>query len=218
MASNAALYWQDGRGWLVLAGATSDSETIRARVLGTASADGAVAVVATRGINAETEQILADVEDLGAQSGYLVDVVSEDDEATRQKLADAGVVIIGMDDSAANVRSVLMGAAIEGIQTAFENGAVVLAEGPAAMVLGTWIVADDGDIVTGLEWVQGAVIVPGVESVAESYAAREVMALQPAAIAVGIQAGSALALGPDGQVETWGEQQVTIALGPDFGA
>ena len=40
------------------------------------------------------------------------------------------------------------------------------------------------------------------------------MTSEPGAVALGIGSDSALALGPDGQLEVWGEQQVDVALGP----
>jgi predicted LPLAT superfamily acyltransferase len=216
MASNAALQWQDGRGWLVLAGSASD--TVRARALGIAAADGGIAYLATQGVNASVEQILTDMEDLGAPSGYLVDVLTEDDSVIQSKLAEASMIVIGGDPSVTNVRSALLGAGIAGIQEAFENGAVVLAEGLAAMAFGTWLLQDDGQINSGVGWLSSGLIVPGIASVSESPVTRIVMAAQPSAIAIGIGAESALALGPDGEVQTWGEQQVSIALGPTFGA
>lgn len=216
MASNAALQWQDGRGWLVLAGSASD--TVRARALGIAAADGGIAYLATQGVNASVEQILTDMEDLGAPSGYLVDVLTEDDSVIQSKLAEASMIVIGGDPSVTNVRSALLGAGIAGIQEAFENGAVVLAEGLAAMAFGAWLLQDDGQINSGVGWLSSGLIVPGIASVSESPVTRIVMAAQPSAIAIGIGAESALALGPDGEVQTWGEQQVSIALGPTFGA
>src|SRR5690606_20797492 len=113
MASNAALQWQDGRGWLVLAGSASD--TVRARALGIAAADGGIAYLATQGVNASVEQILTDMEDLGAPSGYLVDVLTEDDSVIQSKLAEASMIVIGGDPSVTNVRSALLGAGIAGI-------------------------------------------------------------------------------------------------------
>jgi hypothetical protein len=218
MASNAALSWLDGRGWLVFAGSVQGDDAIRARLLGTAAADGAVVVVVTQGSNLWAEQVLADLEDLGAQAGYLVDAITEDDEAIRSRLSEAGVIVIGGEESVSNLRSALTGAAIEGMQAAFKNGAVILAEGPGAMLFGAWNLLDDGKIVDGFEWLLGALIVPGAASVSNMPLTQEVMAMQPAAIAVGIGIGAALALGPDGQVDIWGDQQVSIALGPDFSA
>jgi hypothetical protein len=218
MASNAALQWQDGRGWLVLAGSTPASDAVRGRALAIVAADGGIAYLATRGVDAAAEQIMSDMEDLGAPTGYLVDVLSEDDSEIQNKLAEASMVVIGGDSSVTNVRSALLGAAIAGIQRAFENGAVVLAEGPGAMAFGAWLLQDDDQMNTGLGWLRSGLIVPGIASVSESPVTRVVIAAQPAAIAIGIGTGSALALGPDGQVEPWGEQQVSIALGPSFGA
>lgn len=218
MAGNAALRWLDGRGWLALAGDAPASDAIRARALGVAAADGGVAVVALRGADTDAEQLLADIEDLGAQAGYLVDLLAEDDTTIRAKLAEASVIVISADVDVHEVRSVLTGVAIEGIQIAFESGAVVLAEGPGAAAFGTWLVGKSGEIVAGFGWLENALIVPGATSVSESPVAQEVMRVRPAALALGIGAESALALGPDGQVELWGEQQVAIALGPDFGA
>jgi hypothetical protein len=86
------------------------------------------------------------------------------------------------------------------------------------MAWGGWTVLDSGEITTGLDWLQGALIVPGSVSVGEAEETRAVMNAQPEAIALGIGPNSALALGPDGEVEPWGQQEVSIALGPSFGA
>ena len=214
MANNAILRWLDGRGWLILS-ASSDDE-IRALALARASADGGVAYVSMGG--AAAEKTLADMEDLGAASGYLVDVLTEDDETIRQKLAEAGVIVIADGVDIASARDALMGAAISGIQDAFANGAVVLAEGASASVFGAWVMLNSSKITSGLNWLDSALILSGVTSVSESDEAKTVLNAQPAAIAVGIGRGSALALGPDGEVETWGNKQVTIALGRDYSA
>src|SRR5690606_9908974 len=150
-------------------------------------------------------------EDLGAPAGYLVDVTSEDDRTVVSRLTDAAVVVVGPAGSAEAIRSSLLGAAAEGLQTAFENGAVILAEGQSAMVFGEWVVRDSGELVDGLEWVAGSLIAPGVTNAAAW--AREVLLAQTLEYVVGIGAGSALALGPDGEVEIWGKGEVTVALG-----
>ncbi len=218
MARNAALTWLNGRGWLVLAGATPAADAVRAHALSIAAADGAVAYVATQGANADTDQLLADMADLGARSGYVVDMLTEDDAVIRDQLGEAGIIVIGADSSVNNVRSSLLGAGIEGVRTAFENGAVILAEGPAAMAFGAWTLDENKQVVAGLNWLVNGFVLPGINRAAEAPAARQILAAQPSALAVGIGLESALALGPDGEVEIWGEQQVAIALGPNFGA
>ena len=218
MASKAALHWRDGRGWLILAGATPAGDEIRGKALRIAAADGGVAYVATQGMTSAADELLADMANLGAHSGFMVDVLSEDDETIHDQLAQAGMIVIAADESVTNVRSVLLGAAINGIQAAFENGAVVLVEGPAAMAWGAITVLDSGEISTGLDWLRSALIVPDNLSVGEAVETQTVMHARPDAIAVGIGPHSALALGPDGEVEPWGQQEVSIALGPSFGA
>jgi hypothetical protein len=216
MARNNVLRWMDGRGWLVLAGGGDNLSDIRANALSRAAADGGIAYVTLGSQSVEAENVLADMEDLGAPSGYFVDILSEDDQTVQAKLADAGIIVVDGSASLDDLRSSLIGAANDGIQVAFQNGAVVLAEGRAAVIFGAWILLELGELTSGLEWLENSLIVPGITSVSESSAVQEVLLLQPGAIAVGIGEGSALALGPDGEVETWGERQVTIALGKDY--
>ena len=207
MAGATVLRWLDGRGWLVLSG--DDDEDIRAIAINRSSADGGVACVSLSG---EGEQLTDQIVELGAPSSYQVDVLTEDDQAVQTKLAEAGVVIVEGGASPDEARSVLRGAAIDGIQEAYQNGAVVLVEGAAAEAFGAWILAHGA--AAGLEWVEGAVIMRGGEGVGAR--ALPVFEVQPNAVAIAIEPGSALALGPDGQVETWGRRQVTVALGPAY--
>jgi hypothetical protein len=215
MPRHAIFQWLDGRGWIVLSGGMDDGSEIRASALARSSADGGVACLVLSSDPGAGDDLLDDVEDLGAPSGYVVDVAAEDDETVQAKLVEAGVIIIATDGTAESVRSALKGAAINGIQTAYQNGAVVLAEGACAMAFGGYIAAQEGAVTPGLGWLEEALVLPGVESVAE--AAKPLLATQPSAIAVGIGAGSALALGPDGQVESWGSGRVTVALGAHYG-
>jgi hypothetical protein len=207
MASNNVLRWKDGRGWLVLSG--SASSDVRAQALGRSAADGAVAYIGG-------EQAMADMEDLGAPTGYLVDIFAEDDSTLQERIGDAGIVVVGSDAHPGQLRSGLMGAAAQGIETAFGNGAVILAEGQGAAIFGAWVAVESDEIVSGLDWLQSSLIVPGTASLAESGPAREILDAEPAAIVIGIGTGSALALGPDGEVETWGHKQVAIALGRSY--
>jgi hypothetical protein len=216
MARNRVLSWLDGRGWLILSGGDESGSEIRAQALGRISADGGVAYVSLGGDSALGERALADMDDLGAPSGYLVDVLSEDDETIRKKLSDAGMVVIESGTNLTDLRSGLLGAAADGMRAAYETGAIILAEGVSAAVFGEWVVPDSSVIVSGLGWVRNTLIVPGVVSPADSPAGQTIFKTQSAAIALSLGLGSALALGPDGEVETWGKKQVTLALGPSI--
>lgn len=217
MAGNNILRWLDGRGWLVLAGGVSDE--LRALALGRAAADGGIAYVAFGNDSAQTaEKTLDDMEDLGAPSGYLVDVLSEDDETVQSKIADASMIVISGESNIEDVRGAILGAAVAGMQAAFANGALILVEGINVMLVGAWIILEDDTRIPGLEWVESALIIPSLTSISTSEQAKDVLNAEPMGIAIGIGATSALVLGPDGEIETWGDKQVTIALGRNYSA
>jgi hypothetical protein len=208
MPAQSVFRWLDGRGWLVFSGGADDD--VRAAALGRSSADGGVACVALSG---DPDHLLDDIVDLGAPSGYIVDVFGEDDFSLREKLAEAGMVIIVGGRSVSEVLGALQGAALEGIQAAYANGAVILLEQFSAVAFGAWLVSEM--VENGLAWLESAAVVTGVTNAA-GYA-KPIFETQRDAVAVAIQPGSALALGPDGQIETWGRREVTIALGPAYG-
>lgn len=210
MAENKVLRWRDGRGWLVLSGGVMLESEVRARVLERALVEGGVAYIA---VNAPAgSDALSDMEDLGAPTGYWVDVQTEDDVALRKQLSEAGIIVIEDTTTPETLRSSLVGAALEGLLDAYERGAVVLLEGRSASVFCAWYVLD-GAVFEGLNWLENALFMPAVTSITESAPARGFLEGQPQAVAVGAGVGSALVLGPAGEVEIWGERQVTIALG-----
>lgn len=218
MARNTVLQWKDGNGWLVLAGGENNGE-IAALALGRLAADGGIAYLMLGAqFQQKAEHILADMDDLGSPPGYLVDVMTEDDDTIRQKLGEAGMIVITGGESVDQLRNGLLGAAADGIQTAYENGALVLAQGPGAMVFGNWVILRNGEHQQGLGWLENSLILPDVTSIAQDPQAKALLAMEPAALAVGIGLDSALALGPNGELEIWGNPEVTIALGQDYSA
>ncbi len=216
MARNNVLQWRDGRGWLVLSGGYVPASDVRARTIGQIAADGGVVYV-TFGSNIEASEILmSDFQDLGAPPGYFVDVLTEDDDTIRTKLGEASLIVVDSGSNAVDTRSGLLGAAVEGMQTAFENGAILLLEGSSAAIFGMWFLLETGEIRQGIGWLSQMFILPGVTEVAQSEPGQAALAEESSALAIGIGEGSALALGPDGQVEPWGAGEVTIALGRSF--
>ncbi len=216
MGQNSVFRWKDGLGWLVLSGGNDPGSDLRAMTLGRAAADGNIACISLRDVDNASDVLLDDMEDLGAPSGYIVDVFSDDDNTLRARLGDTSVVVIEGDHSADHVRSTLLGSAIEGIQRAYENGAMILLEGAAAAAFGAWMMRDDGDLAVGLGWVEQLLVLAGTTRVTDNAAARRVLGTHPEAIIVGVGVGSALVLGPNGEIETWGKQQVSIALGAQY--
>jgi hypothetical protein len=197
-----------GRGWLVLAGGDArDSGEVRALALRKLKPDGHVAYVS---LGESDDAMIDDLADLGAPAGYQVDVLREDDDTIRDLINEAALVVLPPNYSARELRAVIAGAAVEAIMTAYDEGAVILAEGPAATVFGAIFVDSDGTPQEGLQWLEGAVILSGIASITESEQARALLSSQTATVAVGLASDAALALGPEGLVETIGS--VTIAL------
>lgn len=204
------LRWLDGEGWLVFSGGNDALSTIRSAALARMEAEGDVVYLGVD--DSAADELIDDMGELGAPAGYLVNVLTEDDDTIRSYLGDAGLIVVPDALPPAEWKSVLSGAAIAGIQHAYEHGAVVLIEGAAASVFGQlFVVVNQGT--EGFDWLNGAFLVTGVSSISEAPLAREILAAEAASIAVGIGVGSGLAVGPHGQVETWGNRQVTIALG-----
>ena len=209
MPVQSVFQWLDGRGWLIFSGGGDDE--IRALALGRAAADGGgclrLADRRSRIICWTTSPIWA------RHPAIWWTFMAKTMQTLHEKLSQAGMVIIAGGEDAAHVRGALRGAALEGIQAAYENGAIILLEGYSAMAFGSWLIRET--IEAGLEWLIGAAVLTDVDDAA--LYAKPIFAAQPDAIAVQCMTGSALALGPDGQIERWGEREVTIVLGPAYG-
>ncbi|MBX3061947.1 MAG: hypothetical protein KF726_03170 [Anaerolineae bacterium] len=211
--------WRDGGGWIVLTGGgdfrtTREDEgtnEIEAQALGLASAGKPMAYIFAASDIETADEHLALLEDLGAPSGYLVDALSEDDDTLRTQLEDAGLIILADGKQADQLRGGLLGAAIAGIEAAFQEGAVILAEGAGAQVLGGVYGAKPG-----LGWIEGAAVVPYFDTEAGKQRLRDLLIAHPESYALGIGTGSALALGPNGEVQAWGKRQITVTLGSKF--
>jgi hypothetical protein len=215
MTRNSVFRWPTGRGWLILSGGNDSSSAVRAQAINHIDADGNVVYIAFGQDYPAAEQALSDMESLGAPSGYLLDVLAEDDETLRLRLAEASMIVLvdGVAIDAYAIRSGLMGAAHMGMQQAFGQGAVILAEGEAAQVFGQWSLNPERKLVSALEWLENTIVVTGTDSVAEAPGVRTTLYDQPEAVALGIAVGSALAFGPNGELQPWGEQKINVALG-----
>jgi hypothetical protein len=211
MSEDSVLNWIEGRGWLILSGGADALGEVRSMALARMNAIGRVAYVSLD--DDGDEALMDDMADLGAPTGYIVNVMVEDDETIRERLADVGLVVIPGEAGVGFLRSSLLGAALDGVRDAYERGAVIFAEGEAASLFGVSVVDEDGAILDGFGWVDDSYIAIGVTSVADSDYARQVLTSGKATVGIGVNIGSALALGPAGSIETWGEGQVTIALG-----
>src|SRR5260370_11624888 len=116
--------WRDGAGWLLLSGGgdfrSADTGHVEAEALARIPAGDPVAYVWAAGDVEAADQHLEALIDLGAPTGYLVDVLTEDDDTLRKQLANAGMIVFGDGSNALELRSGVFGAALEGISPAYE--------------------------------------------------------------------------------------------------
>jgi hypothetical protein len=215
MANSSIFRWIDGRGWLILAPGDKGSSDIRAQALQRLSADGAVACALMNGNMLTGDSLLEDLEDLGAPSGYVVDLVTEDDATIEMRLGDAGLIVVESGRDMATVQASLTPAVARGCRQAYEQGAVVLIEGFSAIYFGQLALMEKGILVEGLGWLKQSLIVPTANNLSQLI--KPLLDPRPQYFGVGIGVNSALALGPDGQVEMWGEQRIAVVLGKDYG-
>ncbi|MGB7340621.1 MAG: hypothetical protein WBC91_17115 [Phototrophicaceae bacterium] len=213
--SENTLQYVSGRGWLVLSGGHTAGSPIRAQALSRAQAYGVTAYISSA--DDAGDALLDDMEDLGARSGYFIDPEYDEREAMLEEMETASLIVVEVGSSIDSMYKLLQGTALEGIKLAYERGAVVLIEGLGVNLFGKWILNDQGDIKDGFDWVQNAFIEPQSSGVDDSRAVRTVLNEIADAVAINIEAGSALALGPNGAVEVWGEEKrVTVSLGRKY--
>ena len=213
--SDSTLQYMSGRGWLILSGGNTAGSPIRADALARAKSYGITAYISTADDSGDA--LLDDMEDLGARSGYFIDPEYDDADDIVEEIKTASLVIVEVGSSLDSLYKMLKGAALEGIRQAYERGAVVLIEGLAVNLFGRWIITDEGEIMDGFDWIKNAFIEPQSTGAEDSRAVRAVLNEIADAVAINIDSGSALALGPDSAIEVWGEEKkVTISLGRKY--
>lgn len=208
--------WRTGNGWLVLAGRgnlsieNSDSLLIEviADVLSRTISHNPLAYIWAAGNIEAADRALEFIADLGGRTGYLVDVITEDDETLRQELEDAGIIVIGDGDNKEALQSALTGVVESSILSAYQHGATVVGLGAGAEVLGEWIAIENG-FQTALQWLENAFVV--TEDNEELV--RQFLSENPHAYSIVIKDSAAIAFSPEGAVEIWGNKQITVALG-----
>jgi len=213
------LQWRAGRGWLVLAGGgpldSGDVQNIEASLLRNTLSLGPIAYIWAAGDIEAADRHMDALRDLGARTGYLVDILSETDDELAERLGEAGVIIFGDGPQQETLREALPGVVLRSVEEAFMRGASVYGVGRSATLWGAAAV-ENGAPVVGFNWLAHALIVPGYTP-ADADALRErLQHVRAARYGVGLGEGAALALGPRGEVEIWGSPAVTIALGPDI--
>ena len=225
MTQTGPLQWRTGAGWLVLIGGGSweDNEIIHSQAISAIADEAPIAFVPAADPDPTYgEAFLSYYAELGAPPGYVVpihDQASARDPANYRRLAQASLIYIGDGDSQRLIEALEGTPAIEAIAGAYDAGAVIVGISAGAIMLGRWGVSHSAKkILPGWGWVSDSIIAPHYTS-ARADGVRAALQLYPEAIALSIPDNVALALGPDGDVETWTDtgEQVTLTFGAKYG-
>jgi hypothetical protein len=96
------------------------------------------------------------------------------------------------------------------------GGAVILPTGSAAASLGTWYLSATNAVEAGVGWVAGAIILTEVAEPSEHDTVRSWLEEEPKGYALALAEHTLVALGPDGDIEVWGDAEPVIVLGPGW--
>lgn len=211
--------WLTGKGWLVLAGGgpweSEDALNIQAKVLSHTHSQGPIAYIWAASDVDTADRQMDTLRDLGARTGYMIDILTESDEDLFRQLSEAGVIILGDGPRIGDLHDALIGVGLRGIQEAFNRGATIFVIGGSAAMMGAYAIQGD-DLLPAFGWVSQAIIWPGYTP-EQADRLRRAVTRQPAGFGLGLGAGAALALGPRGEVEVWGNGAITVSLGQSFG-
>ena len=220
MPQQTIFQWRDGRGWLVLSGGGGSNDemdaiaSIEASILGRTMSQGPIAYIWAAGDIETADRNMDALRDLGARTGYMIDILTEDDESLRTQLREAGVIILGDGPETQLLRDALPGVVIESIESAFGRGASVYAIGQSATILGTYGI-EGNQLLPGLEWLSQSAIMAHYKP-ADADLLRDWVQESAATYGLGLGEGAALALGPLGELEVWGNQAITVTLGEQY--
>ncbi|MDE2750545.1 MAG: hypothetical protein OXI34_16435 [Chloroflexota bacterium] len=203
--------WPDTFGWLVLSGSPDALSEIRAQALSRYNAAGAIAYISLAGDLGDA--LMDDMAELGAPAGYLIDLDELDNNEIHQRLSSAGMIVIEAPSHAGGLACLLTQTVKSALKSALDDGALILLEGAAASLAGEHRLTESGVIAPGLQFLHNALIAPGAGGLAGNEWIQTVQRELPTLSIIALARGSALALGPAQQIETWGDGEVTINLG-----
>lgn len=210
-----------GSGWLVISGGGEFAGEFNLEILGQVFS-GAVShnpfvYIGAAGSSEDADAVLDAIADIGGRTGYVVDIITEDDETLWEQIAETGIVIIGDGGQDERLASGLQGAALEAISAAYENGATVFGHGVGGLVLAAWWIGKQ-KAQAGFGWLEKAVVVinKDEETAPEIDLFHQFLSDHPDLFGFIMKPGAAVAFAPDGNLEVWGNKEVTIALGKNF--
>lgn len=225
MPRQGPLQWVDGEGWLILVGGgdwrRGETDAIDAQLLSLANLDRPMVVLLAEGRRSDAEDLLEHYTLLGGPGGeaFSLAAITRDQLQTASfatLLQEAGVLVLSGENPLPLVNNLYNTAAlrhiVEGYSTYQALSLVGLGAGAAA--LGRWVFGPQPPHpqAMGLGFLMNAVIVPHFTTTENSPVLRALPQIGENLLGLGIPEQTALALGPQGQFEMWGEGQVTAVV------
>ena len=225
MPQQGPLHWLDGEGWLVLAGGgdwrRGDTDPIDAQVLSLANLDRPMVILLSEGSRSTADDLLEHFTVLGGPGGEAFSLA----EMTREQLQterfttllqEAGILYLGGENPLPLVNNLYNTEALRFIVEGYSTlqGLMLVGMGAGAAALSRWVFTPQPPYqqAMGLGFLINAVVVPHFTGTENSPILRALPQIGDNLLGLGIPDGAALTLGPQGQVETWGEGQVTAVV------
>lgn len=225
MPQQGPLQWPDGEGWLVLLGGgdwtRGETDLVDAQVLSIANLDRPMVVLLSDGTRSEADGLLDHYTLLGGPGGeafVLSEMTRADLHAPKllELLQEAGLLVLGGENPLPLIRNLHQTPALDAIRRGLTTlqALTIVGMGGAAAVLGKWAIGPAPDYLQaiGMDFLQNTVVEPHFTRTEDSIVLRNINQLGPGILGLGIPDSTALAFGPQGQVETWGPGQVTAVV------
>jgi len=208
-----------GEGWLVLLGSSPElggetADLMEQLIARLDLARPVAAIVAPDADPDEVNRLLESFEEwLGAEAGYL----ELDTDLATAGWEDSGLLVLAGGDPELWVGT-LAEEERQRLRRALEQGCIILAVGGVAAAFGSTCLSSiqPDRLVPALDWISELLITFLPEEV-HSPAVRSWMQAAERRLALRLEAGSILALGPEDRVERWGVAAPEITLGKGWG-
>jgi hypothetical protein len=225
MPQQGPLQWLDGEGWLILAGGgdwrRGETDPIDAQILSLANLDRPMVIMLAEGSPSAADDLLDHYTLLGGPGGEAFSLASMtrdqlETERFTTLLQEAGILYLGGENPLPLVNNLYNTAALRYIVEGYSTlqGLTLVGMGAGAAALSRWVFTPQPPYqqAMGLGFVMNAIVVPHFSTTEASPILRSLPQIGSNLLGLGIPDRTALVLGPEGQVVTWGENQITAVV------
>lgn len=225
MPQRGPLTWVDGEGWLILVGGgdwrRGETDIVDAHILSLANLDRPIVALLSEGDHEYAHGLIEHFTHLGGPGGEALILAGTQRQALHEPrflslIAEAGILYLGGTQPWILARSLQQTPALAQILKGYGTlqGLLIVGADGGAAALGAWVARAEpvAAAIPGLGFVRSAIIAPQFTGAEEAKVLRAQLRQHPGFLGLGIPRGTALALGPEGQVESWGPSTITAVV------